>query len=446
MRFILCIIAMLLATQIFARANYTGYSGAPGRQTCAISCHGNSSGTMQVVGFPAEYTPGQQYRISIRKTSGSSIRNFNASCRVGTGSTNAGVITASTNTAVYSVTGETNGIHLSTSGRDSGVFNWTAPAAGTGTVRLYMGGMQGTSANGPNTTYIGTSNEIIANLPGAASNPNPLNGAVNIIPGVNRLTWSPGANANSYDVYFGTTNPPVLAGFRSDTTYTTDTLMPGITYHWRVDSRNANGFTQGTAWSFTTLVPSPALNPQPANSDTITTNPVTLQWDIAATVTPTNIVLRLGTQNPPPVIDTLASDTRTHLDSLLQSNVTYYWQVDQIFPWGVTTGTTWSFVYNEPSTIHQTPTALPNAIRLEPAYPNPFNPITTIRYAIPQSASVTLKVYNLAGNEVASLVEMYQPAGNYAVNWDASNVVSGVYFYRLTVNHQTLSGRMQFVK
>ena len=68
---------------------------------------------------------------------------------------------------------------------------------------------------------------------------------------------------------------------------------------------------------------------------------------------------------------------------------------------------------------------------LEQNYPNPFNPITTIRYTLPKSGEATLIVYNLRGEELASLVDSKQTAGNHEVTWDASNVASGLYFYRL---------------
>jgi hypothetical protein len=132
----------------------TGYSGAPGTSgTCASSCHGTSGGTITVTGFPTIYTPGQTYTVTVRHSSGSSIANFNCSIRTGTGSNNAGTITAGLNTETYNVTGETNGVHFTSRDRDSGNFTWTAPNTGTGTCRLYLGGLQGTTT-GQNSTIV----------------------------------------------------------------------------------------------------------------------------------------------------------------------------------------------------------------------------------------------------------------------------------------------------
>jgi Glycosyl hydrolases family 18/Secretion system C-terminal sorting domain len=66
-------------------------------------------------------------------------------------------------------------------------------------------------------------------------------------------------------------------------------------------------------------------------------------------------------------------------------------------------------------------------------YPNPFNPSTTISFSIPSKSFVSLKVYDLLGREVAKIVSKELPAGNYSRQWDAFNVPSGIYFYRLSV-------------
>ncbi len=73
----------------------------------------------------------------------------------------------------------------------------------------------------------------------------------------------------------------------------------------------------------------------------------------------------------------------------------------------------------------------PYYFELNQNYPNPFNPATTIEFALPKSAFVTLKVYNLLGEEVATLVTEQRAAGMHKINWNARDLVSGVYLYRL---------------
>lgn len=72
-------------------------------------------------------------------------------------------------------------------------------------------------------------------------------------------------------------------------------------------------------------------------------------------------------------------------------------------------------------------------------FPNPFNPVTTIQYAIPEAGFVQIKIFNILGQEVASLVNMEQSSGSYKVLFDASRLSSGVYLYQINVNnyHQT---------
>ncbi|MDP2362216.1 MAG: T9SS type A sorting domain-containing protein, partial [Ignavibacteria bacterium] len=79
-------------------------------------------------------------------------------------------------------------------------------------------------------------------------------------------------------------------------------------------------------------------------------------------------------------------------------------------------------------------------------YPNPFNPVTTIAYSIPQSGFVNLKIYNILGQEVKSLVNMEQSSGNYKVIFDASNLSSGVYLYQINVNDYQVTKKMILMK
>lgn len=84
--------------------------------------------------------------------------------------------------------------------------------------------------------------------------------------------------------------------------------------------------------------------------------------------------------------------------------------------------------------VHDRPQSLPRAFRLEHNYPNPFNPTTTIRYEVPRTSFVTIRVYNVLGQEVVTLVSEKREPGRYQVVFDGSKLSSGVYFYRLQAN------------
>jgi 2',3'-cyclic-nucleotide 2'-phosphodiesterase (5'-nucleotidase family) len=87
-----------------------------------------------------------------------------------------------------------------------------------------------------------------------------------------------------------------------------------------------------------------------------------------------------------------------------------------------------------------------SSIKLYDNYPNPFNPATTIKYEIPSAGIVTIKVYNMLGQEVAQLVNALQKAGIYEITWDASNMPSGVYFYRINSNGFSETKKMILIK
>jgi hypothetical protein len=89
---------------------------------------------------------------------------------------------------------------------------------------------------------------------------------------------------------------------------------------------------------------------------------------------------------------------------------------------------------------------VPSEFILYQNYPNPFNPSTRIRYAIPEASFTTLKVYTILGQEVATLVNEQNSAGSYEVEFDATNIPSGVYFYQLTTKNYVLTKKMILLK
>lgn len=88
----------------------------------------------------------------------------------------------------------------------------------------------------------------------------------------------------------------------------------------------------------------------------------------------------------------------------------------------------------------------PTEYSLMQNYPNPFNPATTISYSIPKNGLVTIKVYDILGKEIAALVNENQEAGNYSVEFNASNLPSGIYFYTLTSGNFTATKKLILLK
>ncbi len=89
---------------------------------------------------------------------------------------------------------------------------------------------------------------------------------------------------------------------------------------------------------------------------------------------------------------------------------------------------------------------LPENITLLQNYPNPFNPSTMIHFSLPHEEWTTLKVYNLVGQEVATLIQGLVPAGEYSIRFDAENLSSGMYFCRLVAGEQTVTHKMMLMR
>ena len=108
-----------------------------------------------------------------------------------------------------------------------------------------------------------------------------------------------------------------------------------------------------------------------------------------------------------------------------------------IVPWNST---------DEVTSIDNESSNLLNEFSLSQNYPNPFNPSTKISYSIPNQSYVSLKVFDVLGREVAVLVNKEQPYGNYEIEFDATILSSGIYFYRLTAGEYTAGKRMILMK
>lgn len=96
--------------------------------------------------------------------------------------------------------------------------------------------------------------------------------------------------------------------------------------------------------------------------------------------------------------------------------------------------------------LNNLPAEQPDQVSLDQNYPNPFNPTTQISYQIPQQGNVLLEVYDMAGRKIQTLVNESVAAGSYQVNFDASNLSSGVYVYRLQTGSQVLSRKLTVIK
>jgi hypothetical protein len=89
---------------------------------------------------------------------------------------------------------------------------------------------------------------------------------------------------------------------------------------------------------------------------------------------------------------------------------------------------------------------LPKSFELKQNYPNPFNPTTTISYTLPATSNVTLSVFDLNGKKVAQLESGRKSTGTHIINFDASALSSGTYFYRLKAGNNVQTKKMVLIK
>jgi hypothetical protein len=102
--------------------------------------------------------------------------------------------------------------------------------------------------------------------------------------------------------------------------------------------------------------------------------------------------------------------------------------------------------------FHRSPVAvnttdeLPTIYSLSQNYPNPFNPSTTVHFELPRESNVTLKVYNMLGQEMLNVIDQVKAAGRYDLKIDGKSLASGVYFYRLTAGDYVSTRRLILLK
>ena len=96
--------------------------------------------------------------------------------------------------------------------------------------------------------------------------------------------------------------------------------------------------------------------------------------------------------------------------------------------------------------VHELSREVPDGFALNQNYPNPFNPITTITFKIASEGFTTVKIFDVLGREVATLMSENLSAGSYSVQWDATDVQSGVYFYKLQSGNYSETKKLMLMK
>jgi len=105
-----------------------------------------------------------------------------------------------------------------------------------------------------------------------------------------------------------------------------------------------------------------------------------------------------------------------------------------------------NFFTGEVTSSELTDSGIPQSLELSQNYPNPFNPTTNIEFSLPESSHATLEVFDMIGQRVATLVDQPMSAGQHSVNFDASNLTSGIYIYRIQAGNNIQTRKLTLIK
>jgi hypothetical protein len=230
-----------------------------------------------------------------------------------------------------------------------------------------------------------------------------------------------------------------LGRFSAYTHLVTDTwlnVMPTFTQPrdlFTTQLANLKTFSFKTVDSSTTNSNAAAVLPDFRVTGTLPTDYIYPDWPIPINLAYSNASLLTHGTDGLPVGD--LNWFPTQKATFLQHQAAYYAAIQT----ALDNGTLVSTAVNDPIYV-------PGTFQLQQNYPNPFNPSTEIKYSVPEKSTVSLKVYNVLGQEVASLFQGERQAGEYSVNFNASQLASGVYFYRLEAGAFSITKKMILMK
>ncbi len=223
-------------------------------------------------------------------------------------------------------------------------------------------------------------------------------------------------------------------------------LQPSTQYHYRLIARNSDSIVVSENQTFMTLgLPLQVELISPAADALIGTDSVLFVW--STTLPAIDFYwLEIDTDSlfTNALIDSSITDTLA-LFNQLNNNTTYWWRVAAGNSFGLGE-------YSETRSFSVSITSIedelqiPDEFGLLQNYPNPFNPSTVIGYMLPVKSNVSLKVYDVLGNEVAFLVNEYQNAGMHNITFDAHQFSSGVYIYVINAGEFISSKKMLLIK
>ncbi|MCU7494043.1 MAG: T9SS type A sorting domain-containing protein [Ignavibacteria bacterium] len=284
-------------------------------------------------------------------------------------------------------------------------------------------------------------NFTILPLPAAPLLKSPANNALNIEENAS-LSWNSLQNAASYRINISEDeNFSSLAYSDSGLASTSKEfkgLKNGLRYYWQVRGNNATGAgPYSTVWSFTTKL----YNPDSLRV-AVESQMVVLTWK-DNTNNEAGFTIERKSDADFSQIGTTGPNQTSFTDTTAKAPGSYQYRV-RAFTKDVQSG------YSNAASISVTSMKeekrVPVTFALGQNYPNPFNPSTKIKYSIPNEEYVSLRIFNLLGSEVATIVDGKQSAGEHVVVFDGSKLTSGMYLYRLEAGGNVITKKLVLLK
>ena len=291
----------------------------------------------------------------------------------------------------------------------------------------------------------GISSVVSVSPPAVPEKKLPANGAQNLSDEYT-FVWNYTSHSSQYLIQVADDQTFSNIVFEADGVADTFKVVTGLagqkSYYWRVKAFNAAGTGEfSSVWNFTTgfpLPPSPVYPPN--NTGGIPYIPV-FKWSGAGLTDSYSLQVARSRDFTlaSMIIDTTGVTDTAIVSPQLDLNKFHFWRVAGTNQFGFS-GWSEIFQFKTALTSVDDDDAIPTEYALYQNYPNPFNPATKIKYSIPsndkvQTSNVNLKVYDVLGNEVALLVNETKAPGNYEVEFIASGLSSGVYFYKLNAGN-----------
>jgi hypothetical protein len=330
----------------------------------------------------------------------------------------------------------------------SGIFTPLSTAYLPGTNELKVSGVGGTNKVGE-FIFAYTDVPVVTTIPGLVS---PLNNQLVNQDDSLKLEWSPTGFADKFYLQVSTdqnfTSIVVDDSNLTSITYILNSLLQEQDYFWHVKSKNLAGWGDWSDnWQFKSTSAFIDLT-FPNGSETWETDTsLVIYWDFNTTDS-VNIDLYKNDAFYKTIVDSFYSTTggyRWTLPDSIPSGTDYKIKISSIDN-SIEDMSENNFTIINTSTDVERTNALITDFKLGQNYPNPFNPITNIEFNVADFGLVSLKVYNVLGKEITTLVNEEKPAGSYVVSFDASNFPSGVYFYTLKAGSFSQTRKMLLLK